>query len=117
MSLRFFNVRAGSPRLLGTSSLNPQKLSGPVGQTLAFICRCSMRVVPWEKCIHPPSDLYAVARYRPAWGVAAPAHVPNWESLKVIALDKNGVNSNLSSGKQSPQISPIQLLIVQKLVA
>jgi hypothetical protein len=75
-----------------------------------------MRVVPWEKCIHPPSDLYAVARYRPAWGVAAPAHVPNWESLKVIALDKNGVNSNLSSGKQSPQISPSQLLIVQNLL-
>jgi hypothetical protein len=50
------------------------------------------------------------------WGVAIAAQVPNWESLKVIALDKNGVNSNLSSGNQSPQIIIMQRLIHQILL-
>ena len=37
--------------------------------------------------------------------------VPNWESLKVIALDKNHVNYNLSSGNYCPKLTIYQLLI------
>jgi hypothetical protein len=39
-------------------------------------------------------------RYRPSSGGrrSLSTQVPNWESLKVIALDKIHVNSNLSSG-------------------
>jgi hypothetical protein len=60
--------------------------------------------------IHPPcitstTAPVAVERYRPSLGGRRfSAQVPNWESLKVIALDKFHVNSNLSSGNQFPQI-------------
>jgi hypothetical protein len=55
----------------------------------------------------------AVERYRPSLGGrdSFSTQVPNWESLKVIALDKIGVNSNLSSGNQSPQIAILQYLV------
>jgi hypothetical protein len=49
--------------------------------------------------------------------VAASMHLGSYlESLKVIALDKNGVNSNLSSGNQSSQIIILQHLVDQILL-
>ena len=47
----------------------------------------------------------AVERYRPSLGGCGSfaTQVPNWESLKVIALDKFHVNPNISSGNLASQ--------------
>jgi hypothetical protein len=75
-------------------------------------------VVPWEKSIHLAFTFTHGSRYSssaivPSLGssLSLSTQVPNWESLKVIALDKFHVNSNLSSGNQSSEI-----LIPQPLV-
>jgi hypothetical protein len=56
-------------------------------------------------CIHFHSRLQVQFEYyRPSLGgrLSPSTQVPNWESLKVIALDKMCVNSNLSSGNLFP---------------
>jgi hypothetical protein len=79
-------------------------------------------VVPWEKSIHLASLSRTGARYSSSaivhhWGVASRSliQVPNWESLKVIALDKFHVNSNFSSGNHIREI-PIPELLARRIL-
>jgi hypothetical protein len=106
MSLDFFQRSSGLTKLLGSPRLFRRGSTGTVGQALTIVFRRSCGELPGESihlhCFHP--WLHASERYRPSWG-GSPlvAQVPNWESLKVIALDKFDVNSNLSSGNAVQQ--------------
>jgi hypothetical protein len=86
----------------------------------SVIAQCG--VVPWEKSIHlaaiSPTAPESAERYHPSLGGRGSfsAQVPNWESLKVIALDKFHVNSNLSSGNRTQQNTIYQPLANQILL-
>jgi hypothetical protein len=120
MSLRFFQRSSGLTQVVGNVNAYSAEALRPC-QSNVGIQLSLLSAVSYLGKIHPrtspsPSALNPINRYRPSWGVAADAQVPNWESLKVIALDKNGVNSNLSSGNQSLEITSMHRFIHQILL-
>jgi hypothetical protein len=117
MSLDIFQRSSGLTKLLGSHRFLRKGSIGPVAQALAFVCGYSVRCSYLGK-IHPsaslsPSAPEVVERYRPSLGGrgSLAIQVPNWESLKVIALDKFHVNSNLSSGNFARQTTIYQRLV------
>jgi len=117
MSLDIFQRSSGLIKLLGSHRLLRSGSIGPVGQALTFVCGCSVRCNTLGKnpttcitfalgsgCGRALSSI--IGRLR-----LVPSQVPNWESLKVIALDNFHVNPNLSSGNSTRQTTIYQRLV------
>jgi len=117
MSLDIFQRSSGLIQVVGKSISSPRLLYRLRRRSAGILLSlCSFSVEPWEKpCITLSTD----SEHAPVpFGIASLAgylasRVPNWESLKVIALDKNHVNQNLSSGNHAPKTIISQSLINQ----